>query len=51
MPEVKICPSGSPAQDIPVSKQQKLEQALDSIRKKYGEDSVVRGSLLHKKDD
>lgn len=51
MPEIRISPSGSPAQDIPVSKQQKLERALDSIRKKYGEDSVVRGSLLHKKDD
>ncbi len=35
-------------QQVPVSsaKQQKLDQALDAIRKKYGADSVVRGSLL-----
>lgn len=31
------------------AKQQRLDQALDSIRKKYGADSVIRGSLLHKK--
>lgn len=31
------------------AKQQKLDQALDSIRKKYGADSVIRGSLLQKK--
>ena len=35
---------------IPSVKQQKLDQALDSIRKKYGADSIVRGSLLHNKD-
>ncbi len=35
---------------IPSTKQQKLDQALDSIRKKYGADSIVRGSLLHHKD-
>ncbi|NLL77883.1 MAG: DNA polymerase IV [Clostridiales bacterium] len=29
-------------------KQQKLDTALDSIRKKYGPDSVMRGSLFHK---
>ena len=31
------------------AKQQRLDQALDSIRKKYGAVSVIRGSLLHKK--
>lgn len=36
---------------IPLAKQQKLDQALDSIRKKYGADSIVRGSLLHAKKD
>ncbi len=29
-------------------KQEKLDEALDSIRKKYGQDAVVRGSLLHR---
>lgn len=28
-------------------KQQKLENALDEIRKKYGENAIVRGTLLH----
>lgn len=32
-------------------KQQKLDYALDSIRKKYGADSIVRGSLLGAKED
>lgn len=41
----------SSSETIPIAKQQKLDQALDSIRKKYGEDSVIRGSLLHAKDD
>lgn len=41
----------SAARPVPSSKQQKLDQALDSIRKKYGADSVVRGSLLHNKDE
>ena len=36
---------------LSAEKQQKLDHALDSIRKKYGADSIVRGSLLHKKDD
>lgn len=35
---------------IPSARQQKLDQALDSIRKKYGADSIVRGSLLRNKD-
>ncbi len=32
-------------------KQQQLDNALDSIRKRYGDDSVMRGSLLKSKDD
>ncbi len=36
---------------LPTVKQRKLDDALDSIRKKYGADSVIRGSLLHKKED
>ncbi len=63
----KLSPEGEPVQlslfDLPgvradhkdaaisSSKQQKLNQALDSIRKKYGEGAVIRGSLLHIKDD
>lgn len=41
--------SASSGHSIPIAKQQKLDQALDSIRKKYGADSIVRGSLLHPK--
>ncbi len=41
--------AGPEAASPSVSKQQKLDYALDAIRKKYGADSVVRGSLLHKK--
>ncbi len=45
--------TASDAEPVTVSseKQQKLDHALDAIRKKYGSDSVVRGSLLHTKDD
>lgn len=32
-------------------KEAQLEKALDSIRKKYGADAIVRGSLLHSKPD
>ena len=39
---------GSP---ISAAKEARLEQALDSIRQKYGADAVVRGSLLHPKSD
>lgn len=39
----------SPA--APTQKQRRLDAALDSIRKKYGTDAVVRGSLLHSRDD
>lgn len=42
--------ASSTVRTIPSAKQQKLDQALDSIRKKYGADSIVRGSLLHNKD-
>lgn len=41
----------SSARPISADKQRKLDQALDSIRKKYGADSIVRGSLLHGRDD
>ncbi len=40
--------SGSP---ISAAKEARLEQALDSIRQKYGADAIVRGSLLHPKSD
>lgn len=36
---------------ISAQKEAKLEQALDSIRQKYGADAIVRGSLLHPKSD
>lgn len=39
------------AQSQPLSdKQQKLDAALDSIRQKYGADSIKRGSLLDSRD-
>ncbi len=36
---------------FPTQKQQQLDTALDSIRKKYGDDSIMRGSFLKSKDD
>ncbi len=36
---------------ISAAKEARLEQALDSIRQKYGADAIVRGSLLHPKSD
>lgn len=36
---------------ISAQKEARLEQALDSIRQKYGADAIVRGSLLHPKSD
>lgn len=36
---------------IASDKQQRLDQALDKIKNKYGEDAIVRGSLLHKQQD
>lgn len=38
------------ANDISLRKKEKLDSALDSIRKRYGEDAVVRGSLLKTKE-
>ena len=57
----KLTPIGEPVQmslfDLPTSvsdnnssrKKEKLDAALDSIKKRYGEDAVVRGSLLEAK--
>ena len=42
-------PSRTSGSTFSAAKQQKLDEALDSIRKKYGADSVIRGSLLQKK--
>lgn len=57
----KLVDEGEPVQmnlfdmnpNVPVSsdKQKRLDLALDSIRKKYGADSVKRGSLLNAGDD
>lgn len=55
----KLCSAQEPAQlslfDLEQpqisQKQHKLDEAIDSIRKRFGENSVVRGSLLGKKDD
>ena len=44
----KVSGSGS---HISAAKEARLEQALDSIRQKYGADAIVRGSLLHPKSD
>ncbi|NBI91123.1 DNA polymerase IV [Lachnospiraceae bacterium] len=49
MEQLQESTSDACAKIFSATKQQKLEQALDSIRKKYGADSVIRGSLLHKK--
>ena len=32
-------------------KQKKLDSALDSIRKRYGSDAVIRGSLLQEENE
>ena len=56
----KLVPADEPVQmslfDLPTpmtpdtsEKKEKLDAALDSIRKRYGEDAVVRGSLLEPK--
>lgn len=55
----KLCSAQEPAQlslfDLEQpqisQKQHKLDETIDSIRKRFGENSVVRGSLLGKKDD
>lgn len=54
----KLCSASEPVQlslfDMQQSasseKQQKLDRAIDAIRKRFGEDSVMRGSLLEHKD-
>ncbi len=54
----RLCASAEPVQlslfdldqTIACEKQRRLDEAIDHIRKKYGEDSVIRGSLLLKKD-
>ena len=38
-------------QQIRNEKNQKLDAALDSIRKKYGRDSIVRGSMMQQKQN
>lgn len=54
----KLVPESEPVQlnlfdyTAPVSeKQQKLDAALDSIRRKFGKDAIKRGSLLDSHDD
>lgn len=54
----RLVPDSEPVQlnlfdyAAPVSeKQQKLDAALDSIRRKYGKDAVKRGSLLDSRED
>lgn len=44
-------PLTSSAPHVNVEKQQRLDSAIDSIRKKFGEDSIVRGSLLGHRGD
>ncbi len=39
------------ASHIPAEKEARLEQALDTIRQKYGAGAIVRGSLLQPKSD
>ena len=43
--------AGSSKPPISAQKEARLEQALDSIRQKYGAGAIVRGSLLHPKSD
>ncbi|MDE7045010.1 MAG: hypothetical protein K2O97_08370 [Acetatifactor sp.] len=54
----KLVPDSEPVQlnlfdyNAPVSeKQQKLDAALDSIRRKFGKDAIKRGSLLDSRED
>lgn len=46
-----LTPEASSQVTVSSEKQKKLDNALDAIRKKYGSDSIVRGSLLHTKED
>ncbi len=50
LPAIQKKGSGS-GSHISAAKEARLEQALDSIRQKYGADAIVRGSLLHPKSD
>lgn len=50
LPAIQEKGSGS-GSHISAAKEARLEQALDSIRQKYGADAIVRGSLLHPKSD
>lgn len=45
VPEEKSSPTSSPSLKN-LEKQKRLDEAMDRIRKKYGEDAVIRGSLL-----
>ncbi len=42
--------SGAFLEDSKAQKQRKLDAAIDAIRKRYGSEAVVRGSLLHDED-
>lgn len=44
--EVKTSPSGTRSVPLSSQKKEKLDMALDTIRKRYGAGAVVRGSLL-----
>lgn len=54
----KLCSAAEPVQlslfdtqqSAASEKQQKLDRAIDAIRKRFGEDAVMRGSLLEQKD-
>ncbi len=54
----KLCSAAEPVQlslfdtqqSAATEKQQKLDRAIDAIRKRFGEDAVIRGSLLERKD-
>lgn len=51
LPNQTMAPQAATQSVRSSEKQQKLDNALDAIRKKYGSDSIVRGSLLHTKED
>ncbi|MDD6812597.1 MAG: DNA polymerase IV [Lachnospiraceae bacterium] len=44
---VTFAPKDASAPPISAEKEAQLGKALDSIRKKYGADAIVRGSMLH----
>lgn len=55
----RLCPASEPVQlslfdsrqSVVSEKQHKLDEAIDAIRKRYGKDAVVRGSLLGRRED